>query len=108
MNIEFGELDQLEQKLKTIQENTEKLSDMKQEVHSDELFPESFVQLYTSSSSFDELLKAAGYKGLTQEEFEDFVNHDLDKYLAVHSKLTSWKELQDKAVAAYVAKKLGL
>lgn len=108
MNIEFGELDQLEKKLKNIQEKAEKLSDMKQEVHTDELFPDSFVQMYTSASTFEELLKGAGYQGNSQEEFEQFINNDLNAYLAEHSKLTTWKEFQDKAVAAYVARQLGL
>ncbi|WP_422658250.1 hypothetical protein ACK8P5_21355 [Paenibacillus sp. EC2-1] len=108
MNIEFGELDQLENKLKHIQEKAEKLSDMKQEVHTDELFPDSFVQMYTSASSFEELLKGAGYQGNSQEEFEQFTNNDLNAYLAEHSKITTWKDFQDKAVAAYVARQLGL
>ncbi|MFC7678247.1 hypothetical protein [Paenibacillus sp. GCM10028914] len=107
MNIEFGELDQLEKKLKNIQENAEKLSDLQQEVHTDDLFPDSFVQMYTSSSSFNDLLRAAGYKGHSQEEFEDFVNTHLDNYLETHSKITTWKEFQDKAVTSYVAKRLG-
>lgn len=108
MNIEFGELDQLEKKLKNIQEKAEKLSDMKQEVHTDELFPDSFVQMYTSASTFEELLKEAGYRGNSQEEFEQFMNNDLNAYLAEHSKIKTWKEFQDKAVAAYVARQLGL
>ncbi|WP_054958192.1 hypothetical protein [Paenibacillus dakarensis] len=108
MNLEFGELNQLEKKLKTIQENTGKLAEMKQEVHTDDLFPDSYVQMYTSFSSFNELLKAAGYTGQSQEEFEQFVETELDPYLAKHSQLTTWKEFQDKAVAAYVGRHLGL
>lgn len=107
MDIEFGELDQLEQKLKGVQEKASKLSEMEQEVHTDELFPESFVQMFTSASSFKELLKAAGYQGDSQEEFEDFVNNHMDTYLAENSKLSNWKEFQEKAVAAYIAKRLG-
>ncbi|UNK17709.1 hypothetical protein MNQ98_25180 [Paenibacillus sp. N3/727] len=107
MNIEFGELDQLEKKLKDIQENAEKLSNMEREVHTDDLFTESFVQMYSNFSSFDELLKAAGYEGQSQEEFEAFVQNDFNTFLEENSKLSGWKEFQDKAVAAYVAKQLG-
>ncbi|WP_106766875.1 hypothetical protein [Paenibacillus faecalis] len=108
MNIEFGELDHLDKKLKDIQENTKKLSNFEREVHTDDLFPESFVQMYSDFSSLQELLKAAGYEGQSQEEFESFVQKDFDAFLADHSKLSSWQEFQDKAVAAYVARLLGI
>lgn len=63
MNTGISGLDGLDEKrLSDIRDNASKLSDMKQEVPVDELFPESFIQKHTQFSSINHLLQAAGYE----------------------------------------------
>lgn len=110
MNTGISGLDGLdEEKLSEIRENAARLSDMKQEVPVEELFSESFIQRHTNFSSIGHLLKAAGYEGSTDEEFDEFIQgHTINPFIVEHTPFRSWQDFQELAVSAYITKWLGL
>lgn len=110
MNMEMNPLGGLnEEKLQEIRENASKLSEMKQDVAVEEVFTDAFVQRHTEFSSIGELLDAAGYQGTTDDDFDQFIRHSaIDRFVAENTPFHSWQAFQDQAVAAYIARLLGL
>ena len=110
MGTQMGGLDGLSQdKLEEIRQNTSKLSEMKQEVPVEELFADSFMARHTRFSNIEELLKAAGFDGTTDEDFDRFIQgNGIDSFIAEHTSFSSWSQFQEKAVAAYISALLGL
>ncbi|KOR76864.1 hypothetical protein [Paenibacillus solani] len=109
MNTGISGLDGLDEKrLSDIRDNASKLSDMKQEVPVDELFPESFIQKHTRFSSINHLLLAAGYEGSTDEEFDEFIQgNTINPFIVEHTPFRSWQDFQELAVSAYITKWIG-
>ncbi|GAB6928561.1 hypothetical protein JCM10914A_25440 [Paenibacillus sp. JCM 10914] len=98
-----------EERLSEIRENVSRLSEMKQEVPVEELFSEPFVQRHTPFLTIDELLETAGYQGDTDEDFDQFIQNDkIDPFIAGHTSFENWQAFQEKAVASYIAKWIGL
>lgn len=105
-SIKIKGLDKLEKQLKQIQKGARELERTKQ-ISFSELFTASFMQRYTSFSSFDELLKAGNFNIESQEDFEAISDAKFDKHIAATTKFKNWEAMLSEATAQYATKKLG-
>lgn len=99
--------DELEKQLERMEQGAKELGETKQ-VTFGELFPDSFMQKYTSFSSLDELFAAGGFSIEPSEDFEAIPNADFDRHIAAVTQFESWDDMLGEAVSQYTSKKLGL
>ncbi len=101
----FKDLNELEQLFERAEESAEELDGT--QISYDELFSTSFMQKYTSFSSFKELLDTGGFRSESPEDLHILSSDEFSNYLATTTQFKSWKEMGEKASACYFAEKLG-
>lgn len=104
--IEFSGFDELEHRLNDLKRRADEL-DGENEVPFSQLFPESFMQEYTSFSSFDEMLSSGGFNVESQEDFDAIPDDVFDRHVVSTTKFSGWEEMLGEATSQYVAGKLG-
>lgn len=107
MSMKITGLDELQNKLKKMQQGARELNGT-HNVSFSELFPASFMKEHTSFSSIDELVAAGGFNVESASDFESIPKDELDKHISSTTRFKSWKDMLDKAVTQYTARKLGL
>ena len=90
--------------LKKLQRNLENLP-KESEVSSAELFPEDFISKYTDFQTFHAMVDASG---ININDSDQLNGEGFSKFVSAHSKFENWNDMQEKALAEYVARKLGL
>lgn len=105
MSVKITGFDKLEKELNRIKRNAEALSGTK-EVSFAELFTPGFMSQNTAVSSFDAFLEAGGYQVNSKEDFEAIPDEEFDAYVRENTRFTSWQDMLQSAVNAYVVKKM--
>lgn len=91
--------------LKNLADNARKLGETKQVLLLDLLNPE-FISNHTESPDFLSFCESAGYKVETSEDLQAIPDEPWDAYIAANSDFENWREMQEKAFAAWTAAKL--
>lgn len=91
--------------LKILADNTRKLEETKQVLLLDLLNPE-FISKHTKSPDFLSFCESAGYKVETSEDLQAIPDAPWDAHIAANSDFENWREMQEKAFAAWTAAKL--
>ena len=107
MSFKIDGLDELQNQLKKMEQGAKELGEKKQ-LSFAELFPNSFMQKYTSFSSIDDLFTSGGFNAESQDAFEAIPESDLDKHIAATSIFKTWDDMLQTATNQYISKKLGL
>ena len=84
--------------------NAHELSKQK-EVSIYELMNNQFVSHHSKFGSLDELLAAAGIHN--QQQFEEYPDEKLDKFIAENTDLSNWTSMQEDAMTSWLSKNLG-
>jgi hypothetical protein len=95
-------VDEAIRKLDQLAKKAEAL-DGQHDVPLNELMPDSFVRRYTDYQSLQAMVDAGGI-----DTSDDLHGEDWNNFVASHSRFGGWKEMQNKAVAEWTKKKLGL
>lgn len=98
--------DDLQKQLKNMQKAAKKL-DGTHTVPLGELLNTRFMRKYTNFSSLDEMLEQFGYGKLSQKEFENIPENEIDSKVAETTRFKGWDDMMEKATEQYVSKKLG-
>ena len=106
MSLKITGLDKLENRLKQMQKAAKELEGT-QQVPFSELFTTSFMQKYTSFSSFDEFLEAGGFIVNSSEDFEAIPSDVFDKHISSTTNFENWENMLSKATSQFVSRKLG-
>lgn len=93
---DFSGLEKLQENLKAM-EGT-------QSVRLAEVVSPQFVSANTKYPDFDALLTEVGIT--TAEEFEAYPEADFDAFIAANTRFSTWREMQEEAVAAYAKAQL--
>lgn len=101
----FKDLNELEQLFERAEEPAENLDGT--QISFEELFSTSFMQKYTSFSSFKELLDAGGFHAETNEDFRAIPDNEFNKHIAATTQFRNFKEMGDAATACFFTEKLG-
>lgn len=72
-----------------------------------DLFPDSFIQKYTSFSSIDELFDSCGFKIANIEDFNAIPQDVLNKFIEANTKFKNWQDMLNEAGCQYALKKVG-
>ncbi|SFF72766.1 hypothetical protein SAMN05216353_10724 [Halobacillus alkaliphilus] len=96
----------VDRKLKQFERNASKVSG-DNELSFEELFPPSFMSAHTNFNSFQEMLDQSPFEVKSQKDFEAIPNYEFDTYISQSTNFSSWKGMQQKAVAEWTSKKLG-
>lgn len=105
--LEIKGLEQLQNKLKALQDNAQKL-DGQHHVPVTELLTPKFVAEHTSFSTAEELFEASGFTIESAEDFSGIPDDAWDAYIESVSDFEGWEAMLSKASEAWVSKKLGL
>lgn len=106
MGVKLEGFDELRNTLNQLAQNAQELEGQ-HKLSLTQLFNADFMSKYTSLSSFQELLDNSGF---TTETIEDSIknpNEQWDSYINQVTQFGNWSDMEDKAVKAYVVKKLG-
>ena len=107
LNINFSGLDQLEHKLKKLEENAKKIEGLNS-IPLSELFPVEFMKKNTHFSSINELFLDSPFNIELEKDFESINEKELDRFITKSSNFDSWLKMQEAAIAHWVEMKLGL
>lgn len=105
--LEIKGLDQFQKKLKTLQNNLQKL-DGQHHVPVTELLTPAFVARHTKFSTVDELFEASGYKIESEQDFAAIPDDAWNEYIRSISGFSGWEAMLSKAAESWATKKLGL
>lgn len=105
MSNKMKGFDKFQKELKKMEQNAKKLS-QKKNISFDELFLSKFMKKYTKFSSISELLNDCGYGDLSQQEFKEIPEKEIDAKISERTKFKSWQEMLDTAVADYASSQL--
>ncbi|MDP9309845.1 MAG: hypothetical protein M3R24_02940 [Chloroflexota bacterium] len=103
VKIDTRGLDEFQRKLKQL--------DGTHNVPLTELLTPAFLRQqtrFTSLPDFEQKATARGFKASTQAEWDSIPKHELDTFIAEHSRFHSWDEMMSEAGAGYMKRKLGL
>lgn len=106
MNTEFNNKD-LDQKLDLMAEELVKISNHYVFDFAN-IFSNSFMMHYTNTSSIELFLLNSPHKIKSQEEFKQLPTETMDNYVFENTPFNNWKDMHQKAVKIYLAKRLGL
>lgn len=101
----FKDFSELEQIFERAEEPAKELDGT--QISFDELFSTSFMQKYTSFSSFKELLDAGGFRSESPEDLHILSGDEFDRHISVTTQFKNWKEMGDAAAAYYFTENLG-
>jgi len=104
-SFEIKGLDELQNKLKNLQSEIEKLSGEKK-VSFKDIFPPPFMRKFTQFSSIDEMVNKTPFKVESEEDFKKIPDEDWDVYVREKTSFKSWAEMQSKAAEEYFGKKV--
>lgn len=104
--LEVKGLDQLQKKLKALQDNVRQL-DGRHNVPVNELLTPAFVSRYTKFSTAEDLFEASGYKIESEEDFAAIPDDAWNQYIRSVSNFSGWEAMLSKAAESWAAKKLG-
>jgi hypothetical protein len=105
--LEIKGLDQLQKKLKSMQDNVQKLGGQ-HHIPVTELLTPKFLARHTSFSTADELFEASGFKIESAEDFSNIPDDAWDAYIQSVSDFDGWQAMLSKATEAWATHKLGL
>ena len=101
------DLSDFEKELAMIAKKIEQISE-NHEYDFGDIFPKQFMLHYTNSSSIDNFLINSPHKIKSQEEFKQLPTETMDNYVFENTPFNNWKDMHQKAVKIYLAKRLGL
>jgi hypothetical protein len=104
MSVKIKGFDELTKSLKQMDKTLKNL-DGKQMPFND-LFTKSFMEKYTSVSSFDEFLLKGNFKVDSQSDFESIPDDVFDAYVSSNTSFKSWNDMLEKATDQYLSKLL--
>jgi hypothetical protein len=104
IDIDFSELEKM---LKGLEEKA-KAIDGENQVPFTEIFPNSFMKMYTSFLSIEEMLDKSPFKIETSEDFKSIPDDEWDEFIRSTTQFKSWQEMINKGGEEWVTKKLGL
>lgn len=104
-SFEIKGLDELQNKLKNLQFDIEKLSG-EQKLSFKDIFPTSFMRRFTQFSSIDEMVKNSPFKVECEEDFKNIPDIDWDKYVKEKTYFQSWDQMLSKAGEEYIGKQV--
>jgi len=99
--------DEFLKKLRDLQHRAEQLHGEHQ-VPVSELFPEEFMLLNTDYTSFNDMIDASGYSVESFEDFAAIPDDAWEAHVQMHTRFSSWKEMQSTAAQEWAARQLGL
>lgn len=106
MSFEIKGLNELQNKLKKMSADAQAIHG-NNEVKFSDLFPPVFMSRYTQFQSIDELCAKSGFKTDTPEDFKAIPDKPWDDFIAANTHFKNWKDMQAKAGAEWVKKKIG-
>jgi SPX domain protein involved in polyphosphate accumulation len=90
-----SKLKELQRKIKSLEE--------KKRVPLPDLLTDDFIRKYTDFQTLQAMLDASGI-----ENKEDIGNEEFSKFVATHSRFSSWEEMLNTAGPEYFKRQLGL
>lgn len=103
-NIKIKGLNEFQKKLDNMVKAAEELSGENQ-VPFSELFTESFLRTYTKFSNFDDFLDQEIFS--KYPDLKSIPDDEMDHFVSLNSRFSSWEEILNKASETYIAKRLG-
>lgn len=107
MVFKIDGFDELERELNKLTDKAKKL-DGDHDISFDILFNCSFMQTHTNYNDFYKFLSAGNFSFETQEDFDAIPEHELDVHVQNETNFSSWLEMQETALEAYVVNQLEL
>jgi hypothetical protein len=107
MGAKISGLDEAKAKLSDLKARAESLRGQR-EVPLADLLTTDFLRKHTAFSSFDDLLRASGFKVDGPEDFTAIPDAAWDAYIATATSFPNWKAMLEAATKEWVAKKLKL
>jgi hypothetical protein len=62
---------------------------------------------YTEFVTIEDMFEASEFNLESNEDFDLIPEEQLDKFVSIHSRFSSWREMLDKAGEEYILRKLG-
>lgn len=103
--FEIRGLNEVKRKLDRLSKNTQALSGS-HDIPASELFPPTFMRLYTKVPSFEALFEAGGFKVESQDDFEGIPDAEWENVIRSYTSFSSWHEMQEKAAEEYFMRML--
>ncbi|KAB1196068.1 MULTISPECIES: hypothetical protein [Haloferax] len=72
-----------------------------------DLFPPTWVESHTDSTSIDKFVDDSGFDVSDQESFESIPTHKWDRYVDTHTEFDDWQSMLSAAVERYVLERTG-
>ena len=103
-DLDTSGLDKLQKDIEKQIKNTERLNG-EHEVSFDELFPDSFMQKYTSFNNIDSFEEKSTFNW---KDIKNIPDNELDLFVNKNTSFTNWQEMLDTASQLWVNKQLKL
>ena len=87
---------------KNTQEISRYLNSLIAKAQIDEIFSTKFMRAHTEFDSFSSWLIAGGFECHSKADFEKIPTPELNKYVRISSKFSSWQDLLNAATADYL------
>lgn len=107
MSIKITGFDELHRKLTEMGQQASAL-DGEHTVSMDELFPATFMNACSSSSSFAHFLEAGGFVVESTEDFAAIPDDEWDAYVERSTTFANWEAMKGAAATAWMTRQLGL
>ncbi|WP_416841204.1 hypothetical protein [Haloferax sp. DFSO52] len=72
-----------------------------------DLFPPTWVESHTDSTSIDRFVDDSEFEVSDQESFESIPTHKWDRYVDSHTEFDDWQSMLSAAVERYVLERAG-
>lgn len=99
-------LDELQKKLKKLQDNAKRLNGS-QEVSLSKLLTPEFMRKFTKFSSAKAMFEAGGFEFESREEFDKIPRAQLDDFVRKNSRFATWQKMLREAGKGYIVKEMG-
>lgn len=106
MSVTLNGLDEFQKELQNMQKSAQELEGT-QNIPLSELLSDSFMREHTNFSSLYEMFKQFGYSELSQQEFDEIPEKEMDSKVSKSTCFESWSAMMEKAVEIYISNRLG-
>ena len=98
VHIDTSGLDKFKKKVDSISGN--------RTVQMQDLITHDFISKHSMFNSLDEFFSLCNIH--TEQEFKDFPDSEMDKFVSLNTDFSSWQEMLSSATAEYYKRQLGL
>ena len=105
--FEMSGFDEIERELQQLADKAEAM-DGEHSISLTELCPPAFMAEHTDFATIEEMFEASGFTVETPEDFAAIPDAEWDVFIASRTRFADWRTMQEKAVADWFSRRIGL